>query len=330
MDTILKRFEGWLWFLPNGVRDSLIKSLRISYTVISVTIPIVIIIRILSVFGLVDVLADGIQPIMSMLHLPGEAALVWAATITANLYAGLITFVALGGEFTILQATVLACLMLGTHNIFVEMMFVAKTGCRVIPFTVLRIGMTILSAYFVGMAMDYMDVGSDPATVMFVPTMETDVSWSEWAYNTALQIGFIPIIAFVMIALIDILKHIGVTNIISKALSPMLSPLKIKSNDACQLTLVGVLLGLAFGGALLVEEAKKGHIPNRDISIVMLLLCNVHAAIEDNILLALLGAWLWGFVILRIAICYIMMMLFGYVVTKMNDAVFYKHIFKRP
>ena len=331
VDAFFNRLEGWLAsFLPVAICNTIVKSLRISYTFLIITIPVVIAIRILGVFGFIEVISNGVEPIMKFLNLPGEAALIWAISIVAGMYSGLATFAILGTEFTVLETTVLACLILGTHTIFVEMLFVAKTGCRLIPFTILRIGMTVLSAFAVGKFMVYMGVGDDTTVISFIPTTSIDQSWSEWAYNTTLQMAAIPIVAFLMITVIDILQYLKITDIIIKGLSFLLSPLRIKSGDACQLTLVGVLLGLAFGGALLVEEAKKGKIPNRDIAIVMLLLCNVHAAIEDNILLALLGSWLWGTIVVRVLVCYAMIALFGFIVTTMGDNVFYKYLFRRP
>ena len=331
MDVFFDRLDMWLSsFISDGIRDTIMKSIRVSYICIVITLPVVVIIRILASFGFVDLITTAIEPIMGLLHLPGEAAIIWAVAITANLYAALIAFVALGADFTVLETTVIACLLLGTHSIFVEMIFVAKTGCKLILFSIARIVMSIISAYLVGAIMGFFDVGGETTTVLFVPTTSLDVTWSQWAYDTSLLIGSIPVIAFAMIAIIDILQYFKLTDIISKGLAFLLSPLQIKTNDACQLTLVGVLLGLGFGGALLVEEAKKGHIPNRDISIVMMFLCNVHAAIEDNILLTLLGAWLWGFVVIRTIIGYAMVVVFGLIVTKMRDEIFYKHIFNRP
>ena len=331
MDAFFSRVDLWLSsFIPNGIRGTIMKSIRVSYTCIVISLPVLIIIRILSEFGFIEFMTMAVEPVMGLLHMPGEAAIIWAIAMTANLYAALIAFVALGGDFTVLETTLLTCLMLGTHSIFIEMIFVAKTGCRLIFYTVMRIAMSIASAYIIGVIMAYFDLGGETTTVLFVPTTSLEVSLAQWAHDTAMQIAIIPVIAFTVIAIIDILQYLKMTDIISKGLAFLLSPLKIQNKDACQLTLVGILLGLAFGGALLVEEAKKGHIPNRDISIVMMLLCNVHAAIEDNILLALLGGWVFGFIILRSLICYAMVAIFGLIITTMRDEIFYKYIFVRP
>ena len=331
MDAFFGRLETWLSsFMPDGIRDTIMKTTRVSYTCIVITVPVVVIIRILASFGLIELMADAIEPIMGALHLPGEAAFIWAVGMAANLYAALVAFVALGGNFTVLETTVLTCLLLGAHSIFVEMVFVFKTGCRLIPFTLMRLVMAVFTAYMVGQIMAYFDMGAELTTVLFVPTTSLDVSWSQWAIETSLQIAIIPVIAFIVIGIIDLLQYFKLTDSISKGLAFLLSPLKIKSKDACQLTLVGILLGLAFGGALLVEEAKKGKIPNRDIAIVMMFLCGAHAAIEDNILLALLGGWVLGFVLVRVLICYAIMMIFGLMVTTMRDKIFYKYLFYGP
>ena len=331
MDAFFSRLDIWLSsFMGDGIRNTIMKSIRVSYTCIVITVPVVIIIRILGEFGFVDLLSRAIEPIMGLLHIPGEAALIWAVAVTAGLYAALIAFVFLGIDFTVLETTVITCLLLGTHNIFVEMVFVAKTGCRLMLFTLARLVITIFSAYVVGEIMAYFNVGSEITTVLFIPTTSLDVSLSQWAFDTSMQLLAIPVIALVMIAMIDILHYLKLADKIATGLAFLLSPLNIKNKDACQLTLVGILLGLTFGGALFVEEAKRGNIPKRDISIVMMLLCNVHGAIEDNILFALLGGWLWGFVVIRTIVCYLVVAVFGAVITTMRDEIFYKYIFSRP
>ncbi len=63
---------------------------------------------------------------------------------------------------------------------------------------------------------------------------------------------------------------------------------------------MGMTLGLAFGGGLLIREAEQGHISRRDIfaSLTMLGLC--HSLIEDTLLMLLLGAHVSGVIWLRL------------------------------
>lgn len=312
-----------------GFVETVTSAYKITKTVLFITIPMVIIMRILEQYGMIEVLATALEPIMKVLYLPGEAALIWAVSMTSNLYAGLVVFVSLSHEFTVLQATIMASLMLGAHSIFVEMIFVAKTGCRFFLFTTLRIVMTLISTFIMANIMMAMGVGTEPTTIHFIPTAPLEQSWGEWTINTAKQMLAIPIIAFWMVGLLNILKALRVTTLICRILSPVLRPIGIQSQNSSELTLVGVLLGLAFGGALIVEEAKKGHIPDRDIAMIMLSLCNVHAAVEDNALMTLIGAWVFGFVVLRTLICYAMLFVMGRVFYALSDKNFYRFIFVR-
>lgn len=314
----------------DGLIDTTKSAYAITKTVLFIMIPVVIIMRILGELGMVELLSSVLEPIMGLLYLPGEAALIWAVAMTSNLYAGLVVFASLGSEFTVLQATIMASLMLGVHNIFVEMAFVAKTGCRFFLFTALRIIMTLIATFIMANIMMAMNVGGEKTSIHFIPTVPLEQSWGEWLINTTKQILAVPLIAFVMVAFLNILKGLGLTKLISRLLSPALKPIGIQSENSGQLTLVGVLLGLAFGGALIVEEAKKGHIKDRDVAMIMLSLCNVHAAIEDNGLMAIIGAWVFGYVVLRTLICYALLCLMGRIFYALSDDVFYRYVFVKP
>jgi len=52
------------------------------------------------------------------------------------------------------------------------------------------------------------------------------------------------------------------------------------------LAIVGITLGVSFGGGLLINEAKRGHISPRDIFVAMMLLNLLHSLIEDTLLVS--------------------------------------------
>lgn len=72
-------------------------------------------------------------------------------------------------------------------------------------------------------------------------------------------------------------------------LRPILSVLGI-SRETTNLTIAGITLGISFGGGLLINEAKRGHISPRDIFVAMMLLNLLHSLIEDTLLILLIGA----------------------------------------
>ena len=72
-------------------------------------------------------------------------------------------------------------------------------------------------------------------------------------------------------------------------LAPVLRLLGI-ATAASNIIIVGLTLGLSFGGGLLINEARRGHIAGKDIFMSMAFLGLCHSLIEDTLLMLLLGA----------------------------------------
>lgn len=69
---------------------------------------------------------------------------------------------------------------------------------------------------------------------------------------------------------------------------------------------MGVTLGLAFGGGLLIKEAQSGKISKRDIFAAITLLGFFHSVIEDTLLVMLIGAHLSGILWFRLIFAMVM------------------------
>lgn len=86
--------------------------------------------------GVIEALADAAAPAMSLLGLPGEAALPLVVGYVLNLYAAVGAMQALSLSAT--QITVLAIAMLIGHNLLVEGAVLYKAGMNGFAFGVLR------------------------------------------------------------------------------------------------------------------------------------------------------------------------------------------------
>ena len=93
-----------------------------SFELFKVMIPIIILVKALQEFGLIQYLAWPLEPIMSLVGLPAEMGLVWATALINNIYTGIIVLLSLTGDIplTTAQATVLGVLMLVGHGLPVE------------------------------------------------------------------------------------------------------------------------------------------------------------------------------------------------------------------
>jgi hypothetical protein len=96
-----------------------------------------------------------------------------------------------------------------------------------------------------------------------------------------------------------VLKKIGVIDLLQEKLTPFLRTLGM-SKEILPMTLIGMILGLVFGSALIIKEKDENpSIHKKDFVYAMVLLGLCHAIIEDTLLLMGIGASIWGILIFR-------------------------------
>ena len=80
----------------------------------------------------------------------------------------------------------------------------------------------------------------------------------------------ILVIIAIFIFTLKMLKRTGVEKLMAMALASFF--LGYISREANNPIIVGITLGISFGGGLLINEAKRGHIPARDVFTAVMLL----------------------------------------------------------
>ena len=66
--------------------------------------------------------------------------------------------------------------------------------------------------------------------------------------------------------------------------------------------MVGMLLGISYGGGMIISEAKSGVLSGRDLVLSLVLMSLAHAVIEDTIVLHMAGASIWGVLGVRVGV----------------------------
>ena len=302
----------------------------INIFLLKIMIPTLILVKILSSIGTVNWVAKTIEPIMQVLGLPGESAIVWASTFFVNIYAGLSVFSNLSAlqNISVGQATVLALLMLVAHNFFMEMAVAKAAGVRLRIAVPLRICSAIAMGYIVYIVYSLTDTLQSQA-IINMPSLPLEGTIIEWAWGNIQSLFFICVFVYFMVAFVEFLKFIRITDIIEYVLSPLLRLMGI-SKSAAPLTTIGIVLGLAYGGGFLVKEAKSGTISEKDVFLSIVLLTLVHALIEDTILLLLIGADFSIIMFGRLAFSLMIMIGVAFITHRVSDEIFYKHFYKKP
>ena len=150
------------------------------------------------------------------------------------------------------------------------------------------------------------------------------VSNFEWATLQIQNFFIIFLIIFFIISTINVLKAFGVWSFIIHIMKIPLSYLGM-SEKVANIILIGLTLGISFGGGFLIEESKKNNISKKDILLSLSFLSLCHSIIEDTILILLLGSHISGILFFRFIYTVIIILLMKILLeTKMQKFILSK------
>jgi len=290
-----------------------------------------IVVRIGIGFDLHLLLANWMAPLMSFIDLPPETSLVIVTTLFAGMYGGATILASMLSELemTVAQATVLTSMMVISHAIPMEQQIVRRAGVRLLLATLIRLVTGIVLAWVLYQTYDTLGVLQQPLTVAWAPDTQIDAPWPEWILNTARSLFFIFWVILALLYVLRLFDITGATRLISNSLSPFLSVMGI-SKAATNLTMTGALLGMMFGGGLIIREAQAGVLGHRTIfqSLVFMSIC--HGLIEDTLFAMILGGHISGIFFARIILVVIVMVILNKFIRAMPDRIFYRYFFHAP
>jgi hypothetical protein len=119
--------------------------------------------------------------------------------------------------------------------------------------------------------------------------------------STAESMALILVIIIALVVLLDLLERLKLTRVVTRLLTPVLR-LSGLDERVAPLTTVGVLLGLAYGGALIIEATERERYSPRTRLLALSWLSLCHSVIEDTVLVAALGANLWIILVARVLV----------------------------
>lgn len=284
--------------LMNECRSMAVDSLSITWTLFRIIIPVLIIIRALELIGVVSWLAALSAPLMTIIGLPGESALAWLMAVATGIYGGMAVFFTApyAETLTVAQVSVLGGLMLISHGLPVEGAIAKRAGVTWIVTLMLRLFGGFVFALLLHWTYQAGHWLQTPNRVP-IPTLSQTNSLTDWAIGQLYSLLSIFLTIVVLVVLLRILRYLQVERLMAYLLSPILKLLGI-GKKATNITIIGITLGLSYGGGLLIKEAESGNVSKQDMFAAICLLHLSHSLIEDTILILMLGAdlsaVLWG------------------------------------
>lgn len=281
--------------LARAVRLVATDAAKICYDLFKVMIPILIGVKILKELGWIAYLAKPLGPLMGLVGLPPECGLTWATAIANNLYAALAVHAALVpnmAPLTVAQATVIATMMLIAHNLFVEGAIAKKCGVGFWGQAGLRLAGALGCGMLLHAVFSGLGLFTGPAPMVFTPP-PADAGLGDWAFGEIKNLVMIYGVIAGLVGLMRALDHLGVTKLFETALLPFLRLMGI-GGAAATITVIGLVMGLAYGSGLILLDVRQGKVSRRDVFSAISLMSLSHALIEDTLLMYLIGATLWG------------------------------------
>jgi hypothetical protein len=286
---------------------------KTSWKVIKIIIPVSILVKILDLLGVITKIGEYLGPAMEFIGLPNSFGLVWATTMFANIYGGIYVFLNYGGSqtYTIAQVSILATMMLIAHSLPMELEVANSVGIKRWFMFAIR----FLSAYIGGFILSkIMGNWLHETNHAIFPQQLPDPTfiWYKWVIDQLKNYTMLILIIFGILLLMKLLEQFGLIKYLQNGLKPLLSILGI-NQIMIPLVLLGMLLGIVYGGALIIKEAEENpDTPKQDLINSMILLGLCHAIVEDTLLLMGLGANLIIILFYRLIFGFLVTYLFVY------------------
>lgn len=276
-------------------------SLQSVWIILKLVIPIYIIADILFYYNVLSYVSFIVEPFTSLLGLPPETSLSIISGMFLNVY-GAVAFAA-PLDLSVHQWSILAVFIGICHSLVVESVIMKKLGFSNLYSYWLRIIAGFIVAFLTALM-----PSSWFSSSLTDSTFETVnySSLSELLYNSFLNsISLTVKIIVLIVALVFIMDFIKSRNFIKES----------KKNVSKGFSLmVGIFLGITYGGGILINEANSGKIQKRDIFYIGTFLMICHAIIEDTLLFVIFGADFTLVVVIRtisaIIISYILLLLY--------------------
>ena len=276
-------------FVPQNIGDVFLKALKqalkVSWMLLKIYIPVSIITAILDQVGFLDLIAPVFAPVMKLLGLPGEAALVLVAAWVNNLFAAIAAASVI--ELTFRQLTIIAIITGFAHNLILETTVLIKLKMGRVGIAFTRIVFSLLMGMLLNLIMPEVIHG-----IVMNPFSAEEFTWMNFILKILTTAGQIIALMSIVMLVYELLIYWKQTHTIKKKLNFITRFFGMSAN-ALGAWLVGFFIGIAYGAGILFQMNENHKLTHKDVSLLTISMCIVHALVEDTIFYVVVGANVW-------------------------------------
>lgn len=247
-------------------------------------IPISLAVVLLQYTGILEWLAGYLNPVFNFMGLPGEAAIVFVSGAMAGTYSGVVAMMAI--PMTLRQATIMGIMVLICHALPMECSINRKTGSSFWKMALIRIVMAFVSAVYLNLVLPemneaYVYLGADTDSTF----AEVMIHWGLSQLKTIVMVfGIVYSLMFMQM----LIEAYGWLKPMSRFFAPLMTVMGLP-RESSYMWLVGNVLGISYGSAVMVDLESKGLITRKDANDVNYHLIMNHSMLEDTIVMAVTG-----------------------------------------
>lgn len=309
------------------VLNKTLSYLQLYWVLVRLILPIAILTEALSRMGVIRAIAPAFGPVMALYDLPPELGLAWLTGLLIGIWGAipLIFVLVPASELTVADITILSSLLLFAHALPIEQGILRRTGARMIATTLIRVGGGMIYAgilHQISAATGWMQM---PIDAVWTPMAGTE-GWAGYLIGLAETMGWMLVVLLALCWAIEILRLTGIMDLLNRLVDPVLRLAGI-SGEARQFAVIGALLGISYGGGMMIREAQSGRIPPRQIVAACVFMGFTHAIIEDTAIVMAIGANGWAVGFGRLVFAIAATALVVRLLNRMSDHWFYRWFF---
>lgn len=260
-------------------------SLKTSWWLLKIMLPISLAVRLLQYYGVIEWCAQWLNPVFQYLGLPGASAIAFLTGASVTTYASLAVMLSM--TLTMRQATIIAIMVLICHALPLECAVVKKVGSKPFRMGLIRIAGAFMAALYLNMVLPEMDAP-------FGHVMASDVSITlvgvlqEWAISSVKLVIMIMGIIYSLTVVQRMMDDLGIMYQLVRPIQPLMRFFGLPRN-AAYLWLVGNVLGISYGSAMMISLEESGQITKEEANEVNYHLIMNHSMLEDTMVFATAG-----------------------------------------
>ncbi|MDQ0352545.1 hypothetical protein J2R98_002390 [Alkalibacillus filiformis] len=298
--------------MASTLKNGLLSGLSVTWALSKIIFPITVIVMMLRYTPVFPIFISWLEPLMSFLGLPGEAAVPLVLGNLLNLYAGIGAIVSF--DFTVKEVFILAIMLSFSHNLIIESAVAAKVGVNFWIIMAVRVFLAVFAAVMINI---FWQGGGEMAQYGLIsnegpaPEGWLDISLAavQTAFLSILQLAAIVIPLMVGIQWMRDKKWL---DWMSNKLAPMTKVIGVEKNASMTLV-AGLTIGLAYGAGLMIQAVQEDGVSKKDMYLVLIFLVTCHAVIEDTLVFIPLGIPVWPLLLIRLVSAILLTALVAYI-----------------